>query len=419
MLFDFKKDKEKTPVYFGQDIKLCGYDCKIVDINIEYAKSFVLNAIINRIGTDISVLQPFTNIDKLIYLIKRPNLNQTWQEFMFDLAARYELDNTVYIRAVLNDDGKTVNNLTVIPKKDVIIEQYDADGNITKYILSYKDGSSKYYDINTRYDNEPSNRIWKLSGFNSLSRYECDLPPSNYKSVCLSLDYIHLANLYNNVYLQRGAKPSFAIMVNSIDGYDSKLTDAERKELKESFINNYTGFENAGEPIVLEGGLELKQIDSNIDTLNFDEGFESAITFCCMVAQVNPVVIGYAKNGSSQYNVDKDIRSFYYNSKVIPLAKLLYGFLERNLVYRYTNRKEAFFTFNESLIPTIMKERFEVANIAGEIGAMTINEIRSLLSLPKVEGNADEVYTTAGRMPIDYVTVNAKERTVQEVNNNE
>ena len=405
-----KKTCECLPVY-GTKFTYDNFECTITDLNIEYAKNFVLRAIIDKISTDVGALVPYTNIKKRDFAryLKYPNINQTWGQFIRDLTARYELDNEVYIYSTLNPD-KTINSSYIVPKKDISNIQYNSiTGNIESCDLTTCQQDKIHIKLYNETFQDERNYLWRLVGFNAYSRFPFESPKSKYSTVRDALDYTITANQYNTNYLKNGAQPQWALIVKPIDGYDGSLSPEQREQIIQSWDEKYTGVKNSGRLVIIEGGAELKSLNTDIDKLNFDEGFEAAITFCCMVAGIEPTIIGYSKNESSQYKVSSDARANYYNNKIVPLGTLIYNFLERNLVFRYSNKEDAFLKFDETKIPSIMRERYEVAKIATESEALTKNEIREMLNLKPVK-DGDMVYTSTGTMPIDLITKNATTR---------
>jgi len=385
----FKGIFKKTNSYtWGDSFTYNGYTCTITDFNEEYIKNFIVSTIIERLSTDIASLEINEELlpkeNRFWEIIKNPNQYQTWYDFMKELNSWFEIDGVVFVYQVLNDDGKTLNSIYVLPKKDVKIIGDAGTGDIISYEIKQKQGN--YITVKNYNErlNDPRNTVFMIKDFNSNSRYACDLPPSKLESVCNQLEYISLANRYSNNFLKKGAKPSVAIKVESKDGFRGKLSDTQKAELKAAFIANYVGSENAGSPIILEEGVDLKTISTDIDKLNFDEGIENSIVSACMRYFVPLEVIGYAKNTSGgQYKVSDDTRKFYMNNAVLPRAKNIYAKLNQNFMFRYGKNE---LSFDVAKIPTLMAERFSLLESMERSKTFTINERRQYANKEQLDG---------------------------------
>lgn len=381
----FKKSNTYT---WGDSFSWNGYNCTITDFNEEYIKNFIVSTIIERLSTDIASLEINEELlpkeNRFWEIIKNPNQYQTWFDFMKELNSWFEIDGVVFVYQVLNEDGKTLNSIYVLPKKDVKVIGDASTGDILYYEIKQKQGN--YITVKNYNErlNDPQNTVFMIKDFNSNSRYPCDLPSSKLESVCNQLDYISLANRYSNNFLKKGAKPSVAIKVESKDGFRGKLSDTQKAELKAAFIANYAGSENAGSPIILEEGIDLKTISTDIDKLNFDEGIENSIVSACMRYFVPLEVIGYAKNTSGgQYKVSDDTRKFYMNNAVLPRAKNIYAKLSQNFMFRYGKNE---LSFDVAKIPTLMAERFSLLESMERSKTFTINERRQYANKEQLDG---------------------------------
>ena len=401
----FEKKSALDDVLLGRTLMVGNISYTITDINLEYIKNFAIRTVIDRISTDISNVKPLVSSEKskLNELIKKPNIDNIWCEFMRDLTAHYLLDKTVYVYLILNDDS-TVQTMEIIPKKYVQIEYNQANGEIDKYRISTKGGVQNVIINHNDYLYDKRNTIIKISGFNSISRYNCDIPANDMESIMNQVEYLRLAAEYNRSFLQNGAKPSYALKVKSLNGYDTEsLTAEDKAEAREAFKKSSSGAENAGNVLILSSNVELQQLSSDIDKLNFDELIEMAITIICMVFGIPVEIIGYSKNGGGQYKVTEDSRRSYYNNLIIPLSEFLYGKLDDAISFRYG--KKVSLTYNETLIPTIMKERYETIKIASDACMFTINELRVMAKLKEIEFG-EELYVSTGKNPISYVPIN-------------
>lgn len=417
MFWGYVRNESTSPDFMdlvGKSFTCGNLKCTVTDANLEYITNFALRTIVKRIATDISNLKPIMEDNEthpFMKIVKKPNYLDTWRTFIRDVCSRYLLDATVYIKLMLENSGE-INSMFCIPKRDVYIEEININsGDIEKYRINEYSGyiSIKHYNNQIR---DKRNRIIKISDFNSKSRFPCILPENNVISLCNQLKYLKLAEEYNRSYLQKGAKPSYAIKYESVNGVYRPLSEEQKKDLRKAFIDNFSGAENIGNPIILQDGISLEQIDSDIDKLNFDELIEFAITSLCMVFGVPVEVVGYSKDSNGgAYKVNEDIRKSYYNNTIIPLGEFLYENIEDAVMFRYN--KNGHFTFNKTLINTIMRDRFEILEIASRTDSLTVNELRKLAGLDPIDQDEEignSIYLSTGKMPVNYITKNATTR---------
>jgi HK97 family phage portal protein len=76
------------------------------------------------------------------------------------------------------------------------------------------------------------------------------------EAAAYSIDQHNSAAAWNQSLLQNGARPSGAIVVKD----DKYICEEQFDRLKEQVKENFSGYENAGKPIILEGGLAWQDI---------------------------------------------------------------------------------------------------------------------------------------------------------------
>jgi HK97 family phage portal protein len=77
------------------------------------------------------------------------------------------------------------------------------------------------------------------------------------EAAATALDIHNAAGAWNKALLDNAARPSGALVVGG-----TALTDAQFERLKGELETNYQGAGNTGRPLLLEGGLDWKQMST-------------------------------------------------------------------------------------------------------------------------------------------------------------
>ncbi|WCR58033.1 MAG: hypothetical protein PG980_000505 [Wolbachia endosymbiont of Ctenocephalides felis wCfeJ] len=111
--------------------------------------------------------------------------------------------------------------------------------------------------------------------FNPLSDWYGLLP---IEAAAYSIDQHNQAGAWNQAILQNGARPSGAIVIKSTkDGSSGNLSQGQYQRLKEQINDHCSGSVNAGRPILLEGGLEWKEMSLTPRDMDFPSIAQPAI----------------------------------------------------------------------------------------------------------------------------------------------
>lgn len=394
------------------------YDVTYLSLDNQYNINPALNRVVGIIAEAVSNLPPIIidSINRNILrdhpfwrTIKRPNEEQIWREYVTDCISDYLLEGTTFSYLGSGSIRGEVDYIRRVRPKNVTIEINQDNGN-PKYYDVEGYSSTNRYTYYPYYDSR--SKILKISQYNSRSQYFGELPSSKLKSAYDEIQHLELASKYNLSFLKKGARPSLALIASAKNGYDGELTEEDREALKKQIREQYSGSSNAGEIMVLEGGMDVKQLSMNMKDMDFKELTEFSLILICMVAGVPPEMCGVTK--AKTYNSAEEAKISFFDNTVIPLANHFYEKLDSWIMYRYKPTiyskggkfKNAILTFNKASIDALEKRRLEVAKLFKETGAGTINERRALQHLDPVE-DGDVPLLNVGDMRYDQQTNNA------------
>ena len=90
-------------------------------------------------------------------------------------------------------------------------------------------------------------------------------------AAAMEVDQHNAATRHNIGLLENGARPSGAVVFKPQDdgGYPIQLTDAQRQQLLEDLNNRFSGSQNAGRPMLLEGDFDWKEMGLSPKDMDF------------------------------------------------------------------------------------------------------------------------------------------------------
>lgn len=103
------------------------------------------------------------------------------------------------------------------------------------------------------------------------------------------------------------------------DGTPSELSDEQFGRLKEMIAEDFTGAANAGKAMILEGGLDWKEISLSPKDMDFIEGKHSAARDIALAFGVPPQLLGIP--GDSTYSNLVEARAALWEQTILPLAE--------------------------------------------------------------------------------------------------
>ncbi|MDX1948966.1 MAG: phage portal protein, partial [Rickettsiales bacterium] len=313
-------DGVKTYLYDNQ---------KPVWMNRSYAKfseeGFIKNVVAHRCISMISKgvasinLKLFQNIEEKNYEVKNHNLlnlikfpnplvnGNLFKESIFNYRL---ISGNSYILAVRNSAGFVQELYCLRPDKVSILT--DKSGFITAYI--YKNGAK---DIRYPVDKlTGQSDILHLKNFHPLDEH---FGLSPIESAAYSIDQHNQASQWNQSLLQNGAKPSGALVVKSGEGYLGVLTDEQHQRIKRQIDEEFSGVHNAGRPLLLEGGLDWKEMSLSPKDMDFISSKHTSAREIALAFGVPPQLLGIP--GDNTYSNLAEARLEFWEQTILPLAE--------------------------------------------------------------------------------------------------
>ena len=202
------------------------------------------------------------------------------------------------------------------------------------------------------------------------------------EAAAYSIDQHNNAASWNQALLQNGARPSGAIIVKGADGRPAELSDEQFGRLKEMIEEDFTGAANAGKPMILEGGLDWKEISLSPKDMDFIEGKHSAARDIALAFGVPPQLLGIP--GDNTYSNLVEARATLWEQTILPLAENTIDHIGRWLAKLC--KQEFILKLDKDNIPALASKREAIWDRLERVSFMTINEKRKQVGLAPIKG---------------------------------
>lgn len=132
-----------------------------------------------------------------------------------------------------------------------------------------------------------------------------------------ALDTHNAAAKWNKALLDNAARPSGALVY--VDTNGSNLTNDQFDRLKSELSERFSGSENAGRPLLLEGGLDWKPMGLSPKDMDFVEAKNTAAREVALAFGVPPMMLGVP--GDATYANYAEANRAFWRLTVLPLLR--------------------------------------------------------------------------------------------------
>lgn len=139
------------------------------------------------------------------------------------------------------------------------------------------------------------------------------------EAAAYSIDMHNQANNWNQALLQNSARPSGALVVKTQDNNSGNLSEDQYWRIKNQIDEQFSGSANAGRPLLLEGGLEWKEMSLSPREMDYIEAKHSVARDIALAFGVPPQLLGIP--GDNTYSNLAEARLALWEQTVLPLLK--------------------------------------------------------------------------------------------------
>ena len=179
--------------------------------------------------------------------------------------------------------------------------------------------------------------------------------------------------------LDNAERRSGAIVYKGIDGQGTLGADQYNRLINE-IETNHAGARNAGRPMLLEGGLDWKQMGFSPSDMEFQKTKESAAREIALAFGVPPMLLGLP--GDNTYANYQEANRAFYRQAVLPLATKIGGSVARWLSEFESEKLDIFADLDG--IPALSSEREAQWKRVSEAEFLSNAEKREMLGLSNV-----------------------------------
>jgi HK97 family phage portal protein len=242
----------------------------------------------------------------LLDLVKRPNAHATRADFLEELIGYLLVSGNAFVEAV-STDGEMIRALYNLRPDRMSIEA-SADGWPDAYIYSLAGRDTRFTG-----DAVPgTRRILHLKQFHPLNDHYGMSP---IEAAAQAIDLHNTASRWNKALLDNSARPSGALVYTARDG---NLTNDQFERLKRELEQGFQGAQNAGRPLLLEGGLDWKAMSLSPKDLDFIEAKHAAAREIALSLGVPPQLLGIP--GDNTYANYQEANRAFFRQTIVPLV---------------------------------------------------------------------------------------------------
>lgn len=150
------------------------------------------------------------------------------------------------------------------------------------------------------------------------------------EAAAYSIDQHNQAGAWNQALLQNGARPSGALVVNQKDGGAGQLSQEQYSRLRDQMDEQFSGAINAGRPLLLEGGLDWKEMSLSPKDMDFLDAKHSSARDIALAFGVPPQMLGIP--GDNTYSNLAEARLALWEQTILPMVTHLADALNSWLV---------------------------------------------------------------------------------------
>lgn len=296
----------------------------------------------------------------LLDLLCRPNPSVGAGGILSSLVSYYLIAGNAYMLAV--GPKNTAPRELWCLRPDTIKIKGGANGLPHTYIQRVGDRQQNY-DISS---------ILHWKEFNPLSDWYGQSP---LEAAALAIDQHNEGARWNLALIQNGGTPSGVLYQ---DEDTEPLTDTQLTALRQQISETYSGSQNAGRPLLLEGGLKWQETAKSPKDLDWLAGMTMSARDIATAFGVPSQMLGIPD--SQTYANYAEARASFWEDTIIPLAGDLIGLLNQWLCPRFGDNISLQLDLDH--IPALEEKRHHKFQKMAAADFLTDNEKRIALGFP-------------------------------------
>ena len=245
----------------------------------------------------------------LAAVLAAPNPDQVWEELVDAFVGHLFMAGEIFLEGVeLRGELREVYAL----RPDLMNPEPAEDGSVGAFVYEGAAGQRRF-DIKPR-------------AFRSICHIRHWHPVNHWRGLPIMAAAAAAADEHNaavnhaKALYENAARPSGALVFDPKDGSD-KLSDDQFERLKAEINDEHAGPDNAGKPLVLDGGLRWEQMGFSPKDLESGEGRSAAAREIALALGVPPLLLGLP--GDNTYANYYEAKIAFWEETVWPLATFI------------------------------------------------------------------------------------------------
>ena len=349
-----------------------------------------------------------TTDDEILKFLKHPNDDMVKIDFLENMGNFYLTTNEVYFIATGNPNGKPAE--LTIESPEFVDVKVDIDGVINKFIIRKNGRLVETYSRAERdyrfFNKSGTSEIWQVKGFNTGRTVR---GRSKLSSAVYEIEQYLQAAIHNLGLLENGVRSTGAFTA------DEPLTDEQFDRLRDQINENQAGARNAGKSIILEGGMDYKEMSLSPKDMDF-ENLKKSTTEAIFRRYKIPLAL-VSTEQMAEATMDAAMLALY-DIVILPVAERLLAELTRFLAPRFgLSDDDEIVPFKDDILALQVRTIKEVKN-KKETGVHTIDEIRADMGDdPLPDGKGADLYIPRNMVKIGEENMQATGTGVQGADN--
>lgn len=265
----------------------------------------------------------------ILKILKKPNPGSATSDFFQALYNYYQISGNVFVQAVGGKDTPPNELHLLRPDRVSIIAGKGTMAEAYRYSVGNQARDFPVDKITGR------SNILHIRKFNPLNDW---YGLSSVEAAAYSIDQHNQSGAWNQALLQNGARPSGALVVRADSNSGGILSTDQYSRVKQQIDEQFSGAVNAGRPLLLEGGLEWKEMSMTPKDMDFIEAKHSSARDIALAFGVPPQLLGIP--GDNTYSNLQEARLALWEQTVIPLAQRVIDSFNNWLVPFFGNNLE-------------------------------------------------------------------------------
>lgn len=197
------------------------------------------------------------------------------------------------------------------------------------------------------------------------------------EAAAYSIDQHNQCGAWNQALLQNGARPTGALMVKTGEGQPGFLNEGQFSRLRQQLDEQFSGPANAGRPLLLEGGLEWREMSLSPKDMDFVQIKHSSARDVALALGVPPQLLGIP--GDNTYANLQEARLALWEQTILPMVESLTDALNNWLVPMFGEQLEL--RVNTDAIPALAAKRDAYWERIAKADFLSADEKRNLLGI--------------------------------------